>query len=68
MDEQANHAKSHSRRLCGDEGASLTEYALLLALIALTCLGAVSFFGGNTGNSASDSANKISTAIGGSGS
>lgn len=28
-----------------DLGASLVEYALLLALIAVVCIGAISFFG-----------------------
>jgi pilus assembly protein Flp/PilA len=41
-----------------DRGASLVEYALLVALIALVCFGAVQFLGGTTavtlrGNSSS---------------
>lgn len=31
-----------------DRGAGLVEYALLLALIAVVCFGAVAFFGGST--------------------
>jgi Flp pilus assembly pilin Flp len=31
----------------GERGASLVEYALLLALIAVVCIAAVSFLGGN---------------------
>jgi pilus assembly protein Flp/PilA len=31
-----------------ERGASLVEYALLVALIAVVCIGAVSFLGGNT--------------------
>ena len=32
----------------GDRGASLVEYSLLLAMIAVVCIGAVTFFGGQT--------------------
>lgn len=31
-----------------DRGASLVEYSLLLAMIAVVCIGAVTFFGGQT--------------------
>jgi pilus assembly protein Flp/PilA len=31
-----------------ERGASLVEYALLVALIAVVCIGAVSFIGGST--------------------
>jgi Flp pilus assembly pilin Flp len=31
-------------RLSGDHGASLVEYAFLLALIAIVCIGAVKYF------------------------
>lgn len=34
-----------------DRGASLVEYALLLALIALVCVSAVQFLGNSTGGS-----------------
>lgn len=33
----------------GERGASLVEYALLLALIAVVVFGAVAFFGSSTG-------------------
>jgi Flp pilus assembly pilin Flp len=36
-----------SRRHLADRGASLVEYALLLALICVVCLAAVSMLGGN---------------------
>lgn len=32
----------------GERGASLVEYALLVVLIALVCVAAVTFFGGQT--------------------
>jgi len=31
-------------RLTGDQGASLVEYAFLLALIAIVCIGAIKYF------------------------
>lgn len=34
-----------------ERGAGLVEYALLLALIALVCVSAVTFFGSQTGGS-----------------
>ena len=40
---------STSRRL--ERGASLVEYALLVALIALVCIAAVTTFGAKTGSS-----------------
>jgi len=40
---------STQRRL--ERGASLVEYALLVALIALVCIAAVTTFGAKTGSS-----------------
>jgi Flp pilus assembly pilin Flp len=34
-----------TRRLDGDAGSNLVEYAMLLALIVVTCLSAMAFFG-----------------------
>ena len=46
----------------GDEsGASLVEYALLLALIAVVCVAAVSLFGGNLNNSYSKDASAVAS-------
>lgn len=42
-----------------ERGASLVEYALLVALIALVCIAAVSFFGGETGSSFDRSTDSI---------
>jgi pilus assembly protein Flp/PilA len=42
-----------------DRGASLVEYALLLALIAVVCLGAVTYFGNETGDSFSTSGSSM---------
>ena len=38
-----------------ERGASLVEYALLVALIALACVAAIGLVGGNTGGSLSRS-------------
>jgi pilus assembly protein Flp/PilA len=35
-------------RTTGDRGANLVEYAMLVALIAVVCLTAVAYFGGET--------------------
>jgi hypothetical protein len=37
-----------TRRRHDERGANLVEYALLIALIAIVCIGAVSMFGGET--------------------
>jgi Flp pilus assembly pilin Flp len=52
----------NSKRFHGDEGASLVEYSLLLALIAVVCLGAVNFFGQHVNGSLSRSGSQIVTA------
>ena len=36
--------------ISNERGASLVEYALLVALIAVVCIGAVSFLGGSAGS------------------
>jgi Flp pilus assembly pilin Flp len=43
----------------GEGGASLVEYALLLALIGFVCIGALSFFGSSNGGSVDSSAKSI---------
>jgi pilus assembly protein Flp/PilA len=42
-----------------ERGASLVEYALLVALIAVVCIAAVSFLGGN----AEDTFNEVGSSI-----
>ena len=52
--------KLASRLLTADErGASLVEYALLVALIALVCLAAITFLGNSAGNSLSSSGSQL---------
>ena len=44
--------RTHLRnRLSGDDGATMVEYSLMVALIALVCFAAVQFVGGATNNS-----------------
>jgi pilus assembly protein Flp/PilA len=53
------------RRLRRDErGASLVEYALLLALIAVVCVVAVSLLGSNLNNSYSKDASSVAATPG----
>lgn len=47
-------------RAAGERGASLVEYALLIALIAVACILAVTFFGTQTG----DSFSRIGSSVG----
>ena len=42
-----------------ERGASLVEYALLVALIAVVCIAAVTLLGGNASNKFSSVANSI---------
>jgi pilus assembly protein Flp/PilA len=42
-----------------DRGASLVEYALLVALIALVCIAAVTTFGSKTGSSFTSTAGAL---------
>lgn len=57
--------QSVARRIQGvftsEEGASLVEYALLVALIAVVCIAAVTLLGGNI----STKLNQIASAISG---
>ncbi len=50
-------------RRARDRGASLVEYALLLALIAVVAIVAVSFFGGELSKSFDDSGSSMSAHV-----
>lgn len=52
-------ASSLVRHPFGELGASLVEYALLLALIAVVCIAAVSFMGTQTSTDISDNASSV---------
>jgi Flp pilus assembly pilin Flp len=54
MDERTRPARAQ-----GDAGASLVEYALLVALIAIACIAAISFFGSSTASRNDNSASSI---------
>ena len=60
---------SQPRRIGGrshdERGASLVEYSMLLALIAVVTFSAVSFFGSSTGGGLGRSSSCISTAYAG---
>lgn len=47
-----------------DRGASLVEYALLVALIAVVCIGALQLLGDNASEGFSNVANEIGSATG----
>jgi len=49
----------YQRRFAGDAGASLVEYALLVALIALVCIASLTYFQKSTTESLSKSASSI---------
>ena len=49
----------------GEDGAGLVEYALLLALIAVVCLGAVTFFGQTAKGQVDNNSACIGAAFGG---
>lgn len=46
-----------------ESAATAVEYAVMLALIIGTCLGAISFFGGEAGGSWRDTSDKIDNAM-----
>jgi pilus assembly protein Flp/PilA len=48
----------------GDVGASLVEYALLLALIAVVAIGAIAFLGGAVNNQIGHVGNAINNTTG----
>lgn len=54
-----------ARLAAEDRGASLVEYAMLMALIAVVCIGALTYFGGESANSGSTSASCIGAAYAG---
>ena len=42
-----------------EEGATMVEYALMLALIAIVCIGAVTVIGESASNTFSNAANEL---------
>lgn len=65
MEEGAVHIRGASIVRRGDEnGASLVEYGLMLALIAVVCFSAVAFFGSSSDGLMKDNCEKIANATG----
>ncbi len=58
--QHSGHSSSVAANRRTDRGASLVEYALLVALIAIVCLVAVTFLGSTTGNSLNSTASQVS--------
>ena len=52
------------RFLQDDEGATATEYAVMLGLIMVACIGAISYFGSSAGGSWVDTSNRLQAAMG----
>lgn len=57
-----HHHRSTTREQVSESGASLLEYALLVALLSVVCLGALAAFGDETDGSVQGSACKIHNA------
>ena len=56
------------RFLQDDEAATATEYAVMLGLIMVACIGAISYFGTTAGGSFIDTSAKLDAAMGNGGS
>ena len=54
--------KKRKRFFGDDEGATAVEYAVMLALIIVVCIGAITSFGGTASSVWSDNQQKIDTA------
>ena len=51
------------RFLQDESGPTAVEYAVMLALIIGSCVGAIGFFGGEAGGSLIDTSDKLDTAM-----
>lgn len=56
--------KVFSKLLADDTAASMTEYALLLALIAVAAIGALQFLGGSVGGTYNAVSDELATVTG----
>jgi pilus assembly protein Flp/PilA len=52
------------RRNRSEEGASIVEYALLVALIAIVCIVSLTFFGSSVGSRFSKTASSVEMTLG----
>jgi Flp pilus assembly pilin Flp len=64
MEAHDNPQRDPAGRLRGDEGSSVVEYAMLIALILVVCLGVLQSFGHTNGGLVNGSASTISSATG----
>jgi pilus assembly protein Flp/PilA len=62
MEHDERKLPGRSKRTRNDRGATLVEYALLLALIVVVCVGAVTAFGSATSDSVSRSGTSLGAA------
>ena len=53
------------RLLSEDDGPAAVEYAVMLAMIVIACLGAITFLGEATSDSFANARDKISQAVNG---
>ncbi|HEV3225791.1 MAG TPA: Flp family type IVb pilin [Acidimicrobiales bacterium] len=56
---QLSHAVASLRHRHDDRGASLVEYALLIALIAIVCIAALTLLGGNASSTFNSTASSL---------
>ena len=54
------------RLLVEEDGPTAVEYAVMLSLIIVACVGAIQLVGQTTGSSFTDSSDQIAAAVGGS--
>lgn len=59
-DKVVSDMKAQRQRLSGDDGATMVEYALMVALIAVVCIAAVTLIGRNANSKFSTVGNSIS--------
>lgn len=56
--------KIFAELIADEAAASLTEYAMILALIAVAAIGALQFLGGSVGNTYTTVSDELSTVTG----
>lgn len=59
-----HHHREQVAGTCNERGASLVEYAMLMALITAVCIGAVTFFGQAVDTKTGQNSACIGTAMG----
>lgn len=63
MDHELDHEDLKTAGSRGERGASLIEYALLIALIAVVCIGSLQYFGSSNGSGLNRSRSCIGAAV-----